>query len=109
MMATTAAPFSRGVRLLHATLLPMLGLLAWQAWAGTLPENARAPSPAHVTTTFLKAVELAKAQGFDALVGKATQITLERAMEKGFGGRDTAVLMKLREDELGIKVRPAKT
>ena len=56
-----------------------------------------------------QAVELAKAQGFDALVGKATQITLERAMEKGFGGRDTAVLMKLREDELGIKVRPAKT
>ena len=56
MMATTAAPFSRGVRLLHATLLPMLGLLAWQVWAGTLPENARAPSPAHVTTTFLKLV-----------------------------------------------------
>jgi 4-hydroxybutyrate dehydrogenase / sulfolactaldehyde 3-reductase len=54
-----------------------------------------------------QAVELAKAQGFDAVVGKATQLTLERAIEKGFADRDTAVLMKIREDELGIKVRPA--
>jgi 4-hydroxybutyrate dehydrogenase / sulfolactaldehyde 3-reductase len=54
-----------------------------------------------------QAVELAKAQGFEALVGRATQVTLERAMEKGFGDRDTAALLRIREDELGIKVRPA--
>jgi 4-hydroxybutyrate dehydrogenase / sulfolactaldehyde 3-reductase len=55
-----------------------------------------------------QAVELAKTQGFEALVGHATQATLERAMEKGFGDRDTAALLRIREDELGIKVRPAK-
>ena len=53
------------------------------------------------------AAELAEAQGFEALVGRATQATLERAMAKGFGERDTAALMRIREDELGIKVRPA--
>ncbi len=53
------------------------------------------------------AVELAKAQGFDALVGKAAQQTLERAAAMGFADRDTAALMKIREDELGIKVRQA--
>jgi 4-hydroxybutyrate dehydrogenase / sulfolactaldehyde 3-reductase len=51
------------------------------------------------------AVQVAKAQGFDALAGRATQETLERAMAKGYGERDTAALMKIREDELGIKVR----
>ena len=53
------------------------------------------------------AVELAKAQGFDALVGKAAQQTLERAAAMGFADRDTAALMKIREDELGIQVRQA--
>lgn len=52
------------------------------------------------------AVELAKAQGFDALVGKAAQETLERAAKMGYAERDTAALMRIREDELGIKVRP---
>lgn len=51
------------------------------------------------------AVELAKAQGFDALVGKAAQTSLERAAQMGYAERDTAALMKIREDELGIKVR----
>jgi 4-hydroxybutyrate dehydrogenase / sulfolactaldehyde 3-reductase len=51
------------------------------------------------------AVQVAKAQGFDALAGRATQETLERAMAKGYGERDTAALMKIREDELRIKVR----
>ena len=54
------------------------------------------------------AVELAKAQGFDALVGRAAQATLDRAAEMGFGERDTAALMRIREDELGIKVRPGE-
>jgi 4-hydroxybutyrate dehydrogenase/sulfolactaldehyde 3-reductase len=53
------------------------------------------------------AVELAKKQGFEALVGAGAQATLERAMKMGFGERDTAALMFIREKELGIKVRPA--
>ncbi len=55
------------------------------------------------------AVELAKKQGFEALVGSGAQATLERAMKLGLGDRDTAALMFLREKELGIKIRPAST
>lgn len=51
--------------------------------------------------------EVAKALGFEPYVGLGAQKTLERAMEKGFADRDTAALMRIREDELGIKVRPA--
>jgi len=54
-----------------------------------------------------QAVELGRAYGFDPIVGKACQETLERAMKLGYADRDTAALMKVREDELGIKVRPA--
>lgn len=54
-----------------------------------------------------QAVELARAQGFEAHVGAACQRTLEEAMEKGYAGRDTAALMRIREDQLGIKVRLA--
>jgi len=52
-----------------------------------------------------QAVELARAQGFEPYVGAACQKTLEDAMEKGFGDRDTAALMRIREEQLGIKVR----
>jgi 3-hydroxyisobutyrate dehydrogenase-like beta-hydroxyacid dehydrogenase len=54
-----------------------------------------------------QAVELARLQGFEPHVGAACQKTLEEAMEKGFAARDTAALMRIREDQLGIKVRPA--
>ncbi|HLX28282.1 MAG TPA: NAD(P)-dependent oxidoreductase [Casimicrobiaceae bacterium] len=53
------------------------------------------------------AVELARKQGFEPLVGAGAQATLERAMKLGFADRDTAALMFIREKELGIKVRPA--
>jgi 4-hydroxybutyrate dehydrogenase / sulfolactaldehyde 3-reductase len=53
------------------------------------------------------AVELAKAQGSEALVGKATQTALERAMEQGYANRDTAALLLIKEKELGVTVRPA--
>jgi 4-hydroxybutyrate dehydrogenase / sulfolactaldehyde 3-reductase len=53
------------------------------------------------------AVELAKAYGFDALVSKAAQDSLDRAGKMGYAERDTAALMKIREDELGIQVRQA--
>ena len=53
------------------------------------------------------AVELARALGFEAPVGQGAQQTLERAMQAGYADRDTAALMRLREDELGIQVRLA--
>ena len=51
------------------------------------------------------ACELAEAQGFKAEVGRAAQSTMEKAIAMGLGERDTAALMKIREDQLGIKVR----
>ncbi|MDE2363707.1 MAG: NAD(P)-dependent oxidoreductase [Hyphomicrobiales bacterium] len=53
------------------------------------------------------AVELAKAQGFEALVGQGALKTLQNAMDAGFADRDTARLLMIREDQLGVKVRPA--
>lgn len=53
------------------------------------------------------AVELARTYGFEALVGRAAQETLDRAGRLGYADRDTAALMKIREDELGIQVRAA--
>ena len=53
------------------------------------------------------AVDAAKALGFDPVVGAGALATLDRAAAMGYGDRDTAALMKIREDELGIKVRPA--
>ena len=55
-----------------------------------------------------QAVELGRSQGFEPLVGAACQKTLEEAMEKGYADRDTAALLLIREDQLGIKVRPAQ-
>ena len=55
------------------------------------------------------AVELARKQGFEPLVGAGAQATLDRAMQLGLGERDTAALLFLREKELGIKVRPAES
>lgn len=52
-----------------------------------------------------QAVELARTQGFEPHVGAGAQKTLEEAMANGFADRDTAALMRIREDQLGIKVR----
>ena len=51
------------------------------------------------------ACELAEAQGFNAEVGRAAQSTMEKAIAMGLGERDTAALMKIRENQLGITVR----
>ena len=51
------------------------------------------------------ACELAEAQGFTAEVGRAAQSTMDKAIAMGLGERDTAALMKIREEQLGIKVR----
>lgn len=52
-----------------------------------------------------QAVELARTQGFEPHVGAGAQRTIEEAMDKGFANRDTAALMRIREDQLGIRVR----
>jgi 3-hydroxyisobutyrate dehydrogenase-like beta-hydroxyacid dehydrogenase len=56
------------------------------------------------------ACEAADQMGFEASVGRGAQATMERAMAKGLGDRDTAALMFLREKALGIEIRqqPAK-
>lgn len=51
------------------------------------------------------ACEAAETMGFEALVGRAAQATMERAIGMGLGDRDTAALMFIREKELGIEVR----
>lgn len=51
------------------------------------------------------ACELAEQQGFTAEVGRAAQRTMEQAIERKLGDRDTAVLLKIREEQLGIEVR----
>ena len=51
------------------------------------------------------ACEAAEAMGFNALVGRGAQATMERAIEMGKGDRDTAALMFIREKELDIQVR----
>jgi 4-hydroxybutyrate dehydrogenase / sulfolactaldehyde 3-reductase len=53
------------------------------------------------------AVNAARVQGFEPMVGAGALATLDRAAALGKAERDTAALMFLREDELGIKVRPA--
>lgn len=53
------------------------------------------------------AVDAARQMGFEPLVGAAAHATLDRAMALGRGERDTAALLFLREEELGIRVRPA--
>jgi 3-hydroxyisobutyrate dehydrogenase len=51
------------------------------------------------------ACDLAQALGFDALVGRGAQKTMENAIEQGLGERDTAAIMFAREKQLGIEVR----
>ena len=51
------------------------------------------------------ACEVAETMGFEALVGRAAQATMDRAIGMGLGDRDTAALMFIREKELDIKVR----
>ena len=51
------------------------------------------------------ACEAAQSMGFEALVGRAAQATMDQAIAKGLGDRDTAALMFLREKQLGIEVR----
>jgi 4-hydroxybutyrate dehydrogenase / sulfolactaldehyde 3-reductase len=51
------------------------------------------------------ACDLADKLGFQPLVGRAAQKTMENAIAQGLGDRDTAAIMFQREKELGIEVR----
>ena len=53
------------------------------------------------------AVAAARQQGFEPLVGNGALATLDRAAQLGRADRDTAALLFLREEQLGIRVRPA--
>jgi ABC-type nitrate/sulfonate/bicarbonate transport system permease component len=45
---------SRWAAILQPLALPAALILVWQAWAATLPENTRAPSPVRVVATFVE-------------------------------------------------------
>ena len=88
--------------------------MAWnQQLAVAMPKKAFIgdDSPGFMVKLAAKDVRLAcvaaKALGFQALVGEGALATLDRAAEKGYAERDTAALMRIREDELGILVRPS--
>jgi len=51
------------------------------------------------------ACDLGESLGFQPLVGRAAQKTMENAIARGLGDRDTAAILFERERELGIKVR----
>ena len=51
------------------------------------------------------ACEAAEGMGFEPLVGRGAQKTMELAMSQGLGDRDTAAIMFMREKALGIEVR----
>ncbi|MEI8266149.1 MAG: NAD(P)-dependent oxidoreductase [Betaproteobacteria bacterium] len=53
------------------------------------------------------AVAAARQQGFEPMVGAGALATLDRAAQLGRADRDTAALLFLREEQLGIRVRPA--
>lgn len=116
IMAATTEALAIGVKSglkLDLMLEVMKTTMAWNAQLGVaMPKKAFKgdDSPGFMVKLAAKDVRLAnqvaKAQGFEPLVGIGAQKTLERAMEKGFADRDTAALMRIREDELGIKVRP---
>lgn len=51
------------------------------------------------------ACEAADQMGTPAQVGRAAQVTMEKAIELGLGDRDTAALLFLREKQLDIEIR----
>jgi 3-hydroxyisobutyrate dehydrogenase-like beta-hydroxyacid dehydrogenase len=88
--------------------------MAWnQQFAVAMPKKAFLgdDSPGFAIRLACKDVRLAcdaaQVMGFDAVVGRAAQQTMERAIGMGLGDRDTAALMFIREKELGIEVRQA--
>ena len=86
--------------------------MAWnQQFAVAMPKKAFVgdDSPGFAIRLACKdvrlACDLAQSLGFDALVGRGAQKTMENAMAQGLGDRDTAAIMFAREKDLGIEVR----
>ncbi len=86
--------------------------MAWnQQFAVAMPKKAFLgdDSPGFAVRLACKdvrlACDLAEQLGFTAEVGRAAQRTMEQAIARDLGDRDTAVLMKIREQQLGIEVR----
>jgi 4-hydroxybutyrate dehydrogenase / sulfolactaldehyde 3-reductase len=53
------------------------------------------------------ALRMVDAMGLDAPIGKATLAACQDAIDKGYGSNDVGVLVKLREEKAGVKVRSA--
>jgi 4-hydroxybutyrate dehydrogenase / sulfolactaldehyde 3-reductase len=51
------------------------------------------------------AIQMIDAMGLDAPIGKATLAACKDGIDHGFGSNDVGVLVKMREDKAGIKVR----
>lgn len=115
IIAATTDALALGVKsglTLDLMMEVMKTTMAWSSQLGVaMPKKAFKgdDSPGFMVKLACKDVRLAneaaKALGFEPLAALGAQRTLERAMEKGFADRDTAALMRIREDELGIKVR----
>lgn len=54
------------------------------------------------------ALRMIDAMGLDAPIGKATLAACQDGIDKGYGANDVGVLVKMREEKAGIKVRSAK-
>jgi 4-hydroxybutyrate dehydrogenase / sulfolactaldehyde 3-reductase len=54
------------------------------------------------------AMRMIDAMGLDAPIGKATIAACQDGIDKGFGANDVGVLVKMREEKAGVKVRLAK-
>ena len=86
--------------------------MAWNAQLGTNLANRAFKgddTPGFMVKLACKDVRLALAYaeqlGIDAVVGRVAQTMLDQAVARGYGGRDTAALMFMREIDVGIKVR----
>jgi 4-hydroxybutyrate dehydrogenase / sulfolactaldehyde 3-reductase len=53
------------------------------------------------------ALRMIDAMGLDAPIGKATLAACQDGIDKGFGANDVGVLVKMREEKAGVKVRSA--
>jgi 4-hydroxybutyrate dehydrogenase/sulfolactaldehyde 3-reductase len=51
------------------------------------------------------ALEMIDAMGLDAPVGRATLAACREGMDAGYATNDVGVLVKLREDKAGVKIR----
>jgi 3-hydroxyisobutyrate dehydrogenase-like beta-hydroxyacid dehydrogenase len=54
------------------------------------------------------ALQMIDAMGLDAPVGRATLKACQEGLDQGFGANDVGVLVKMREEKAGIKIRTTK-